>query len=59
MIVTTSQARPTRFISAMSIADGSISHHFRPCAAERGNAWWLWCQLSPKDGIASQKTLVE
>ena len=43
----------------MTIADGSISHHLRPCAAERGKAWWLWCQLSPKDGIASQKTLVD
>ena len=43
----------------MTIAEGSISHHFRPCLAERGNVWWLWCQLSPKDGIASQKTLVE
>src|SRR5215207_8289331 len=27
--------------------------------AERGNAWWLWCQDSPNDSSDSQKTLVE
>ena len=26
-------------------------------SAERGNAWWLWCQDSPNDGSASQNTL--
>ena len=40
-------------------ADGSISHQRRPCAAERGKAWWLWCHASPKESSASQKTLVE
>src|SRR5215475_9226204 len=58
-MVTTSHARPTRFIAPISICDGSISYHFRPCAAERGKAWWLWCQDSPKEGMASQKTLVD
>ena len=38
----------------MTAADGSSSHARRPCAAERGNAWWLWCQDSPSDGSASQ-----
>src|SRR3954452_24208664 len=46
-------------MSEISAAEMSTSHHFRPCLADRGNAWWLWCQDSPKDGSASQKTLVE
>ena len=37
----------------------STSHQRRPCVAERGNAWWLWCHDSPSDGIASQKTFVD
>ena len=43
----------------MSAAEGSISYHFRPWRAERGNAWWLWCQASPSDGRASQNTFVD
>ena len=43
----------------MTAADGSSSQARRPCAAERGKAWWLWCQASPSDGSASQKTFVE
>ena len=27
--------------------------------AERGKAWWLWCQASPKVGSASHHTLVD
>src|ERR1700754_1152576 len=38
---------------------GSISQAFRPWKAERGNVWWLWCQDSPIESGASQKTLVE
>ena len=37
----------------------STSHQRRPWVAERGKAWWLWCQDSPSDGIASQNTLVD
>ena len=46
-------------MARMTIAEVSTSHHLSPCTAERGKAWWLWCHDSPKDGSASQKTLVE
>ena len=46
-------------MSRITASDGSISYQRRPCAAERGNAWWLWCQDSPNERIESQKTLVE
>ena len=47
------------FIARITHAVGSTSHQRSPCIAERGNAWWLWCQDSPKDSGASQNTLVE
>ena len=59
MIRTTFQARPTFSMPPMIHADGSISYQRRPWAAERGNAWWLWCHASPSDGSASHATLVE
>ena len=37
----------------------SISHQRSPCIAERGKAWWLWCQDSPIVGRASQNTFVD
>ena len=43
----------------ISQPDRSISYQRRPWKAERGKAWWLWCQDSPSEGRASQKTLVE
>ena len=45
----------------MSHADGSRpdSAFDRPCCAERGNVWWLWCHASPKLGSASHHTFVE
>ena len=43
----------------ISHAVGSTSHARRPCIAERGNVWWLWCQLSPNETSDIQKTLVE
>ena len=43
----------------MTRAEGSTSQRLRPCSAERGNAWWLWCHASPIEGIASQATLVD
>ena len=43
----------------MSIAERSTSHQRRPWRAERGKAWWLWCQASPSDGMASQSTFVD
>src|ERR687887_883171 len=58
-ICTTFQARPSRRIARITSPEGSSSHARRPCEAERGNAWWLWCQASPSDGSASQRTLVE
>src|SRR5215213_2249169 len=59
VIITTFQASPSRFIARITHPPGSTSHHRRPCSAERGNAWWLWCHDSPKEGSASQKTLVD
>ena len=59
VISTTFQASFSRFIARMTTAEVSTSHHLRPCTAERGKAWWLWCHDSPNDGSASQKTLVE
>jgi len=38
---------------------GSTSHQRSPWRAERGKVWWLWCQLSPNEGSASQNTFVE
>ena len=46
------QARITR-------PETSNSHQRRPWNAERGNAWWLLCQASPMEGVASQNTLPE
>jgi hypothetical protein len=43
----------------MIVPEMSISRRRRPWCAERGNAWWLWCQASPSDGSASQATLVD
>src|SRR5688572_19436300 len=59
LISTTFQASLVAFIARMTHAVGSTSHQRSPCIAERGKAWWLWCQDSPKDSGASQKTLVE
>src|SRR5215207_3959532 len=59
VISTTFQARCRRFIALIAYAVGSSSHRFKPCTAERGNAWWLWCQDSPKESSESQKTFVE
>jgi hypothetical protein len=56
---TTFHTRPSFSIPRISHADGSSSRRPRPWAADRGKAWWLWCQASPSDGSASQKTLVE
>ena len=35
----------------------SICHHFSPWTDDVGNAWWLLCQDSPSDGIASHARL--
>ena len=43
----------------MMPAEMSSSHHFRPWTAERGKAWWLWCQDSPSENGASHQTLVD
>ena len=43
----------------MTSAETSISRRRRPCAAEVGKAWWLLCQASPSEGIASQARLRE
>ena len=59
LISTTFQASLARRIARITQAVGSTSHQRRPCIAERGNAWWLWCQDSPNESGASQKTLVE
>jgi hypothetical protein len=48
-----------RSMTLMTAAEMSISHGLRPWTAERGNAWWLWCQDSPNVGIASQATFVD
>ena len=40
-ISTTFQASLRRRRVRMTAALVSISHHFRPCTAERGKAWWL------------------
>ena len=55
----TLRAMPTFSMPVMIAAEGSISHFFIPCTAERGKAWWLLCQASPNEGRDSQKTLVE
>ena len=47
---TTSQASPTRSRPRISQPEGSNSYQRRPWKAERGKAWWLWCQASPSDG---------
>ena len=31
----------------------------RPWKAERGKAWWLWCQASPSEASESHQTFVE
>ena len=60
VIVTTFQTRPSLSHAADDQPpDGSGSHRRRPCSAERGNAWWLWCQASPNEASASQETLVD
>ena len=56
---TTFQASPTFSMPAMTSEEMSTSHGFSPWTAERGKAWWLWCQDSPSEGMASQKTLVD
>ena len=55
---TTFQARPTRSSAPITQAEGSISRRRRPCTAERGKAWWLWCQDSPKEISESHATFV-
>src|SRR6185437_9289650 len=60
-MLTTFRARPTFSSMVMTSAEGSSirSHRRSPCAAERGNAWWLWCHASPNESSASHATLVE
>ena len=48
-IRTTFHARPSRCIAQMIAPDGSSSQRRRPWTAERGKAWWLWCQASPSE----------
>ena len=43
----------------MNRPETSGSYQRRPCLAERGNAWWLWCQPSPNESSATQVTLVD
>ena len=43
----------------MIAPDGSSSQRRRPWTAERGKAWWLWCQASPREASESHQTLVE
>ena len=57
--LTTSQASPTRARPRISQPEGSSSYQRRPWKADCGKAWWLWCQASPSDGSASQKTFVD
>src|SRR3712207_7427561 len=56
---TTFHARPSFSMPRMTSAERSTSYQRRPWAAERGNAWWLWCHASPSEGTASQATFVE
>ena len=58
-IRTTFQASPTLSIVRITSADRSSSQRLRPCSAERGKAWWLWCHASPIDGRAIHHTLVD
>src|ERR687893_800849 len=44
---------------AKHVSPAPRSQRRRPCDAERGNAWWLWCHASPSEGSASQATLVD
>ena len=59
LIRTTFQARPTRCMAPMIAPDGSSSQRRRPWIAERGKAWWLWCQASPREASESHQTLVD
>ena len=43
----TFQANPTISNPRMTTQLRSNCHHFSPCRAEVGNAWWLLCQPSP------------
>src|SRR4029453_5410670 len=52
-------ASPTFSIAPINKAEGSISQRRRPWTAERGKAWWLWCQDSPRKGSPNQNTFVE
>jgi hypothetical protein len=56
---TTLLAIPTFSSVQMNIAEGSSSQRPRPWRAERGNAWWLWCQDSPNVTSESQATFVD
>ena len=58
---TTLRARPSFSRPLITSAEGSsaCSQRRSPWAAERGNAWWLWCQDSPNESSDSQATLVD
>src|SRR5687768_8631535 len=51
----TRQARPKNSMTRITYQLRSNCHHFSPCRAEVGKAWWLLCQPSP---IASTPKIV-
>src|SRR5205085_496845 len=53
----TFQASPTACKLRMSMALRSSCHQCSPVMAEYGKAWWLLCQPSPNEGMATQKLL--
>src|SRR5262249_28553735 len=61
LIFTTFQTRPAFSIARIRRPPGSSasSHQRRPCEADVGKAWWLWCQDSPNESTDSHATLVD
>src|SRR5688572_1098248 len=51
----TRQARPKNSMTRITHQLRSNCHHFRPCLADVGKAWWLLCHPSP---IASTPKIV-
>src|SRR6185436_13536308 len=52
-------ANPSNSSTRMPYQLISISYQVKPCLAARGCAWWLLCQPSPKDNIATHQLFLE
>src|ERR1044071_8291926 len=52
-------ATPNTRSTLISSQDGSNSYQARPCRAEVGCAWWLLCQPSPNEIMATHQLLRE